>query len=170
MLGPAERILSAIDLSQASSTFALHCKGVHYILRSTLARVDIEQIGLTLPEKRRYQRRPPFRLGSNVSFWLAVDKNNLGPSERARHRWHEAVRRVIEKQQKISGRLPRAPRPRFADIVSIAINCHLVAPKLQNMTISLSHHVDERHSALVRSLQFSPNGKYLVTSRCVAST
>ncbi|KAI0773346.1 hypothetical protein BC629DRAFT_1595119 [Irpex lacteus] len=160
------------DIQSRTIAFAMECwlriwtSGkdiIHY--RPSAGRIVLEQIDLTAPVNIGFQRHPPRRADPDVSFWLAVDKNNLERSERARHRWHEAVRRVIEEQQKGSGLPNPGPKraSRFAHLMAIVVNPQVVS-KLQSMTISTSHHVNERHSALVRSLQFSPDGKYLVTS------
>ncbi|KAI0699395.1 hypothetical protein BC835DRAFT_1412586 [Cytidiella melzeri] len=106
------------------------------------------------------------RLDSDVPFWLAYDKNAMNESQKIRHRWHEAVRRIIEQERQKRGRTAPRPSPLFAHLTSVAIGTlrYNTVSKLQSMTISTSHHINEKHGALVRSLQFSPNGKYLVTS------
>ena len=90
-------------------------------------------------------------------------------SARARHRWHEAVRRVIEDARMRAGRPAPQASPRFAHLTSVAVNTLRfdTINKLQSMTISMEHQINEKHEALVRCLQFSPDGKYLVTSRSV---
>ncbi|KAI0699394.1 hypothetical protein BC835DRAFT_1412585 [Cytidiella melzeri] len=112
-------------------------------------------------------RRPSHpHSNSNVSFWLGHEMNGMTPSARARHRWHEAIRRIIELQRQRPKRRAAGPSLRFAHITGVPFKTLRFdsIPKLQSMTISMSHQVNERHGALVRSLQFSPNGQFLVTS------
>ncbi|KAI0736393.1 hypothetical protein BC629DRAFT_1600734 [Irpex lacteus] len=132
--------------------------------RPLAAKTDIEQVDLsTVPVNIGFQRRTPQRADSNVSFWLTMDKDALEHSTRIKHRWHEAVRRVIESQRESTGRSAPRRSSRFAHLTNVAVNSQIVT-KMQSMTISLAHHINEKHTTLVRSLQFSPDGKYLVTS------
>ncbi|KAI0092759.1 hypothetical protein BDY19DRAFT_925993 [Irpex rosettiformis] len=126
---------------------------------------DIEQVDPNQPVNIGF-RPTPHRADSSVSFWLTVDKDTLRGSEKIRHRWHEAVRRVIDEERQRTGRPPPIRSSRFAHLTSIAVNTiqFQTLDKLKSMTISTSHHVNEKHGALVRSLQFSPDGRYLVTS------
>ncbi|KAI0699396.1 WD40-repeat-containing domain protein [Cytidiella melzeri] len=106
------------------------------------------------------------RLDSEDSFWLAYDSIAMSESQKARHRWHEAVRRIIEQQRQERGRSAPRLSPRFAHLTKSAIGTlgYNAVSKLKSMTISTLYQINEKHGALVRSLQFSPNGKYLVTS------
>ena len=49
----------------------------------------------------RYRRHTVYdtvKEPTTVSFWLSVDKESMTTGERARHRWHEAVRRIIDQR------------------------------------------------------------------------
>lgn len=112
--------------------------------------------------------RPPLgHASTSVDFWVAHDRNLMKPSEKARHRWHEAVRRVIHDQRKIAGRrVTPSDRSQFAHLL-LSLSGLKSVPRLRSMTITGEHHINEAHNALVRCIQFSPEGQYLVTSRYV---
>ncbi|KAI0736389.1 hypothetical protein BC629DRAFT_484921 [Irpex lacteus] len=109
--------------------------------------------------------RPPLgHASTTVDFWAAHDRNLMKPSEKARHRWHEAVRRVIHDQRKIAGRrVTPSDRSQFAHLL-LSLSGLKSVPKLRSMTITGEHRINEAHNALVRCIQFSPEGQYLVTS------
>jgi hypothetical protein len=138
---------------------------MHVFTKSPTGKADIEQVELDEPPVIGF--RPLARTDTEVSFWLSQNREAMAESEKIRHRWHEAVRRVIEKQRQLHGRPPPCPSPRFAHLTSMAVGALLYRSisKLKQMTISSSHQPNEKHGALVRSLQFSPDGRYLVTSR-----
>lgn len=112
-------------------------------------------------------RRDTLDRRDSVSFWLAHNKDDMADPDKAKHRWHEAVRRVIAQERHMHGRSAPQPSSKFAHITSVAVNSMRfnTVPKLQSMTISEHYLVNEKHAALVRSLQFSPKGDYLVSSR-----
>ena len=114
-------------------------------------------------------RRDTLERRDSVSFWLPHKKDDMEASEKATHRWHEAVRRVIMQERQKHGHPAPLPSSKFAHLTSVAVNSirFNTVPKLQSMTISEHYQINERHAALVRSLQFSPKGDYLVSSRCV---
>ncbi|KAI0773349.1 quinon protein alcohol dehydrogenase-like superfamily [Irpex lacteus] len=88
----------------------------------------------------------------------------MNPAERARYRWHEAVRRIIHDQRKATGRhVTPSDCSKFAHVLlSRAVSKS--ARKLRDMTITGEHHINKAHNAFVRCIQFSPEGQYLVTS------
>ena len=78
----------------------------------------------------------------------------MSKREIARHRWHEAQRRINE--------MHRAAK--LTDLVQ-----NLQAPdlqaRLQRMDITKELKGTDAHQALVRFLDFSPDGMFLVTAR-----
>ncbi|KAI0346931.1 hypothetical protein BDW22DRAFT_1351231 [Trametopsis cervina] len=91
---------------------------------------------------------------SAVSFWFTQPKEALSQRERNRHLWREAVRRINAYRE------AERARHRVANNITDAD----ARETLQRLTISQPHYVEEKHSALIRSLNFSPDGKYLLTS------
>jgi WD repeat-containing protein 26 len=90
------------------------------------------------------------------SFWLTCDKSSMSKSEIARHRWHEAARRINEM------------RPaRIEDVILGIAEIPNYVQKLKRMSITCELEEDRAHRALVRCLDFSPDGQSLVTSRSV---
>lgn len=112
--------------------------------------------------------------GSTVSFTLPSEKSSEmtstpTASRPSRGRFAEAVRNVIRMQQ--ATQLTRSLSPllmpdgtRRQDTLPMPMQASRVAglvPKLRGL---MPTQVLEAHQALVRHLQFSPNGKFLVTS------
>lgn len=107
------------------------------------------------------------RASTSVDFWLAHDRSAMNIAERARHRWHEAVRRIIQQQRQKAGRRVTPSRcSKFAHL-SMSLSEQALVRKLRAMAVTRDYHIDEMHGALVRSMQFSPDGQHLVTSRYV---
>ena len=98
-----------------------------------------------------------------VSWYLDVDEKLMTDSERSRHLWAEAYRRVI---QDLFQRDPTS-RTRSWRTLPAAVRDNAIISKLARMSISEHLKVSERHDATVRFLQFSPDGNLLATSRCV---
>ncbi|GJE84631.1 WD40 repeat-like protein [Phanerochaete sordida] len=109
-------------------------------------------------------------VATQVSFWLAVDKEVMDTHEIARHRWQEAIRRTIEgRRERLADRLDvRGLFRKAGDPSKNGMPPHLraasVTAHLARMTISQKLETDHAHDALVRFLQFSQDGKYLATS------
>jgi hypothetical protein len=117
--------------------------------------------------------------GSTASFTLASEKSSgmtgaPTASPPSRGRFAQAVRNVIKMQQ--ATQLARSFSPtllmpdgtRRQDTLPMPMQASRVAglvPKLRGL---MPTQVLEAHQALVRHLQFSPNGKFLATSRLVA--
>lgn len=88
----------------------------------------------------------------------------------AQYRWHEFVRRVIQanRNEKYHGKPPR-PYPasdRFFHLVCPLATHIRTAVKLQEMRVSSQElsHESEHLMGMIRSLRFSPDGKYLLAS------
>ena len=97
-------------------------------------------------------------------FWATVNKASLSEREIAIHRWHEAFRRVLDHRlKKNSSEDPLIDHERH--IRRLVPGLH--ASKLLRMAITEELGVELAHKALVRFMQFSPDGRFLVTSRCV---
>jgi len=117
--------------------------------------------------------------GSTVSFTLPSEKSSgmtgtPTASPPSRGRFAQAVRNVIRMQQ--ATQLTRSLSPallmpdgtRRQDTLPMPMQASRVAglvPKLRGL---MPTQVLEAHQALVRHLQFSPNGKFLATSRLVS--
>jgi len=117
--------------------------------------------------------------GSTVSFTLLSEKSSgitgtPTASSPSRGRFAQAVRNVIRMQQ--ATQLTRSLSPtllmpdgtRRQDTLPMPMQASRVAglvPKLRGL---MPTQVLEAHQALVRHLQFSPNGKFLATSRLVS--
>ncbi|KAI0092758.1 WD40-repeat-containing domain protein [Irpex rosettiformis] len=101
-----------------------------------------------------------------TNFWNGVNKNAMTCGERARYRWRKAREMVMEGKEHGATRPTLRPRSQVSQVM-IAADKTLRAKtlsKLQTMAASNSYRVEEQHDALVRSVQFSPNGRYLITS------
>ena len=123
---------------------------------------------------------PKSAQGSTISFTLPSEKSSgrtgtPTASPPSRGRFAQVVRNVIRMQQ--ATRLTRSFSPallmpdgtRRQDTLSMPMQASRVAglvPKLRGL---MPTQVLEAHQALVRHLQFSPNGKFLATSRLVSS-
>ena len=136
------------------------------------------EIGLsTSPVSSTFE--PKSMQGSTVSFTLPLEKSSrmtgtptvLPPP---RGRFAQAVRNVIRMQQ--ATQLTRSLSPallmpdgtRRQDTLPMPMQASRLAglvPKLRGL---MPTQVLEAHQALVRHLQFSPNGKFLATSRLVS--
>ena len=119
------------------------------------------------------------RQGSTTSFTLPSEMSSGTPSppSTSRVRFVQAVRNVIRMQQATSSHSPfsRSLSPTFLtpdgmhrkDTQPMPVHTSRVAglvPKLRGLTLTQDL---DAHQALVRHLQFSPNGKFLATSRFV---
>ena len=112
----------------------------------------------------------------NPSFWLGYNKESMSSKAIARHRWKEAGRRTIEG---IYEKAQSAPPP-YTDNKSASrtdtktsrvirrFRIGAMIPVLQKLAITHKLHPKWTHQALVSSLQFSPDGKSLATSRYVS--
>jgi WD repeat-containing protein 26 len=117
--------------------------------------------------------------GSTVSFTLPSEKSSgmsgtPTTSAPSRRRFAQAVRNVIRMQQatqltrSLSPTLLMSDGTRRQDTLPMPMQASRVAglvPKLRGL---MPTQVLEAHQALVRHLQFSPNGKFLATSRLVS--
>lgn len=111
---------------------------------------------------------------STVSFWLSVDKAAMKSNEIARYRWHEAVRRILDshhvQHNGSRGRPNLTSAIRFAHLHNLvpSVRSSDMIQKLQQMELTQKVVDDDTVSeGLVKFLEFSPDGKLLVTSRCV---
>ena len=108
----------------------------------------------------------------------SVTSETVGPQSPPKGRFANAVRAVIKMRNASTafpGRTPRRQRTMSSDgngretePVGVLKNSRVgtLMPKLRALHPTQSF---EAHSALVRHLQFSPNGKFLATSRCAWS-
>lgn len=117
--------------------------------------------------------------GSTISFTLPSEKSSgmtgtPTASPPSRGRFAQAVRNVIRMQQatqftrSLSPALLMPDGTRRQDTLPMPMQASRVAglvPKLRGL---MPTQVLEAHQALVRHLQFSPNGKFLATSRLVS--
>ncbi len=146
-----------------------------------MAGIDTQDIELqsSNPIGFRHRQRTSIRSPTErptVSFWLSYDKELMTTKEIVRHRWHEATKRTIEDLREAArynyGKVAtrkQSQSSRFAHLSSVVptLRATDVIPKLEKMAITQQLHIDDTHDALVRFLQFSPDGKSLVTSRCI---
>ncbi|KAI0092807.1 hypothetical protein BDY19DRAFT_926398 [Irpex rosettiformis] len=102
---------------------------------------------------------------------LKYEDKPMTSAQIARIRWQTAIRRVLEAERRKSRRpTSTEQRPsRLGDlIVKAPMNMirYQTMSKLQHMKIVLSHRSeDSRQAAMVRCLQFSPDGSHLVSTR-----
>ena len=92
------------------------------------------------------------------TFWLTCDKSSMNKHEIARHRWQEAARRINEMH-----------RLRMSEVILSLAEAPNYAKKLERMEVAFELTAEKAHKALVRVLEFSPDGRSLVTSRFVAA-
>lgn len=103
------------------------------------------------------------------SFWLGLDKESMTKEEIATYRWQEALRRV--RVQRLRERHVKKDKltiitDRRVHISGIMDTVNVA--KLERMTVSYELQAQEAHEAVVHFLQFSPDGKSLVTARYCA--
>ena len=122
---------------------------------------------------------PKSMQSSTVSFTLASEKSSgmtgaPGASSPSRGRFVQAVRSVIKMQQatqlarSFSSTLLMPDGTRRQDTLPMPMQPSRMAGLVPKLRSLMPTQVLEAHQALVRHLQFSPNGKFLATSRLVS--
>ena len=99
-------------------------------------------------------------------FWYGVDKYDMSSGERAKYRWSKARELIIKDQRRATQSLasPSCQHAcRMVDATDKVLRADALM-KLRAMAESKLYQVGERHGSLVRSVQFSPDGHYLITS------
>ncbi|GJE84620.1 WD40 repeat-like protein [Phanerochaete sordida] len=101
------------------------------------------------------------------SFWLGLDKASMTSEEIARYRWQEALRRTrintLRKLGKASGDQLEIDTKNSHYRLSRVVDTAEIA-KLERMAIVHELQAEEAHESTVQCLQFSPDGRSLVTS------
>ncbi len=92
-------------------------------------------------------------------------------TQKARARWQAAMKKVLAEERRRS----RRPVPKkqmssklgfLMDNAPIYTSRYNTVPKLHRMTVTASHSAEDiKQAAMVRCLQFSPNGLLLVSTR-----
>ena len=102
----------------------------------------------------------------NTKFWHGVNKYAMTNRERAKYRWSKARELINQDQRRAIQRLAPSPSQHTCRMVNAADEVLRAdaLTRLRTMVESKLYRVGERHGSLVRSVQFSPDGRYLITS------
>ncbi|EKM59697.1 uncharacterized protein PHACADRAFT_192071 [Phanerochaete carnosa HHB-10118-sp] len=126
---------------------------------------DIEKTGTTMSTRIGLHSRTTMQHEAKDSFWLGLDKESMTKEEIATYRWQEALRRI--RVQRLQERTTKGERLTIITDNNVHISNIMDTvnvTKLERMTISHELQSKEAHEAVVHFLQFSPDGKSLVTS------
>ena len=123
---------------------------------SELSPMPPTSIGLRQQEDRSVPAE-----AENSDFWHGIKKEELTVKEVVRYRWQQAIQRTIDRTMQKPRRAMQQSMGNIVDDFQTFNN----SQQLKRMVITEELPVKEAHGALVRFLQFSPDGHHLVTSR-----
>lgn len=125
--------------------------------------LELSESPLTRIGKPRPKLSPFVSYPSKQKGWFAdVDETTFTPEQRSRHLWHELFQRVLDQLS-----VEKTKRVTSFTTLQAMVRDGAIVSKLQRMTLSHTLDANNGHSATVRILEFSPDGKYLATSRFV---